>query len=46
MTRVKVESSFFGFEAMSFPHIGMFSFLHRDCTNLQEGRLRNKMKSN
>ena len=26
-----------------FPHIGMFSFLQRECINLQEGRLRNKM---
>ena len=26
-----------------FPHIGMFSFLHRECRNLHEGRLRNKM---
>ena len=27
-----------------FPHIGMFSFLHRECINLHEGRLlRNKM---
>ena len=24
-----------------FPHIGMFSFLHRECINLHEGRLRN-----
>ena len=26
-----------------FPHIGMFSFLHRGCINVHEGRLRNKM---
>ena len=26
-----------------FPHIGMLSFLHRECRNLHEGRLRNKM---
>ena len=26
-----------------FPHIGMFSFLHNECINLHEGRLRNKM---
>ena len=26
-----------------FPPIGMFSFLHRECINLHEGRLRNKM---
>ena len=25
------------------PHIGMFSFLHRECINLHEGRLRNKI---
>ena len=25
------------------PHIGMFSFLHRECINLHKGRLRNKM---
>ena len=26
-----------------FPHIGMFSFVHRECINQHEGRLRNKM---
>ena len=26
-----------------FRHIGMFSFLHRECVNLHEGHLRNKM---
>ena len=26
-----------------FPHIGMFLFLHIECINLHEGRLRNKM---
>ena len=26
-----------------FPHIGMFSFLYRECINLHEGRLRNKI---
>ena len=26
-----------------FPLIGMFSFLHRECINLHESRLRNKM---
>ena len=26
-----------------FLHIEMFSFLHRECINLHEGRLRNKM---
>ena len=27
-----------------FPHIEMFSLLHRECINLHEGRLRNKMR--
>ena len=26
-----------------FPHVGMFSFLHRECINLHEGSLRNNM---
>ena len=26
-----------------FPHIGMLSFLHRECINLHEGRLCNKL---
>ena len=26
-----------------FPHIGMFSFLHKECINQHEGRLGNKM---
>ena len=26
-----------------FPHVGKFSFLHRECINQLEGRLRNKM---
>ena len=26
-----------------FPHIRMFSFSHRECINLHEGRLHNKM---
>ena len=39
----EVDSSFFCYAATCFPHIGMFSFLHRECINLHEGRLRNKM---
>ena len=33
----------FVMQQQCFPHIGMFSFLHRECINLREGRLRNKM---
>ena len=39
----KVDSNFFCYAATVLPHIGMFSFLHRECINLHEGRLRNKM---
>ena len=39
----KVDSNFFCYAARCFPQIGMFSFLHRECINLHEGRLRNKM---
>ena len=42
----KVESNFFYYAAMCFPHIGMFSFLHRVCTNLLKGRLHDKMYLN
>ena len=42
----KVESNFFCYAAMCFPHIGMFSFLHRECINLLKGHLRNKMYLN
>ena len=42
----KVESNFFCYAAMCFPHIGMFSFLHRECINLLKGRLRDKMYLN
>ena len=39
-----VESRFFFImRQRCFPHIGMFSFLHRECINLHEGRLRKKM---
>ena len=39
----KVDSNFLCYAATVLSHIGMFSFLHRECTNLHEGRLRNKM---
>ena len=42
----KVESNFFCYVAMCFPHIGMFSFLHRKCINLLKGRLCDKMYLN
>ena len=42
----KVDSNFFCYAAMCFPHIGMFSFLHRKCINLLKGRLRDKMYLN
>ena len=38
----KVENNFFSYAAM-LSHIGMFSFLQRECTNLQEGLSRKKM---
>ena len=40
---VKVEINFFCYAATVFPHIEMFSFLHRECINLQEDRLHDKM---
>ena len=39
----KVDSNFFCYAATVLSHIGMFSFLHRECINLHEGRLHNKM---
>ena len=40
----KVDSNFFYYmRQRCFPHIGMFSFLHRECINLHEGRLHNEM---
>ena len=38
-----MDSNFFCYAATVLSHIGMFSFLHRECINLHEGRLRNKM---
>ena len=39
----KVDSNFFCYAATVLSHIGMFSFLHRECISLHEGRLRSKM---
>ena len=39
----EVDSSFFYYAATVLSHIGMLSFLHRECINLHEGRLRNNM---
>ena len=40
----KVDSNFFCYAAkVVSQNIGMFSFLHRECINLHDGRLRNKM---
>ena len=39
----KKESNFFCCGAICFPHIEMFSFLCRECLNLQKGSLRKKM---
>ena len=43
MIRVRWIAISFAMWQRCFPHIGMFSFLHRECRNLHEGRLRNKM---
>ena len=43
MIRVRWMAISFVMRQRCFPHIGMFSFLHRECVNLHEGRLRNKM---
>ena len=43
MIRVRWIAISFVMRQWCFPHIGMFSFLHRECINLHEGRLRNKM---
>ena len=39
----KKGSNFFCCGAIRFPHIEMFSFLRRECINLQKGCLRKKM---
>ena len=43
MIRVRWIAISFVMRQRCFPHIGMFSFLHRKCINLHEDRLRNKM---
>ena len=43
MIRVRWIAISFVMRQRCFPHIGMFSFLHRECINLHEGRLHNKM---
>ena len=43
MIRVRWIAISFVIRQRCFTHIGKFSFLHRECTNLHEGRLRNKM---
>ena len=43
MIRVRWIALSFVMRQRCFPHIGMFSFLHRECINLHEGHLRNKM---
>ena len=42
----KKGSNFFCCGAIRFPHIEMFSFLRRECINLQKGCLRKKMYLN
>ena len=42
----KKESNFYCCGAIRFPHIEMFSFLRRECINLQNGCLRKKMYLN
>ena len=41
MIRVRWIAISFVMRQRCLPHIGMFSFLHRECINLHEGRLRN-----
>ena len=43
LRRSKVESNIFCYPTTVLSHIGMFSFLHRECINLHEGGLRNKI---
>ena len=42
MIRVRWIAISFVMRQRCFPHIGMFPFLHRECINLHEGRLRKK----
>ena len=43
MIRVRWIAISFVMRQRCFPRVEMFSFLHRECINLHEGRLRNKM---
>ena len=43
MIRVRWIAISFVVRQRCLPHIEMFSFLHRECINLHEGSLRNKM---
>ena len=43
MIRVRWIAISFVMRQWCFPHIGMFSFLRRECINLHKGRLRYKM---
>ena len=43
MIRVKWIAISFVMRQRCFPYIEKFSFLHRECINLHEGRLLNKM---
>ena len=42
----KKESIFFCYAAIRFPRIRMFSFLHRECMNLQKSSSQKKMYLN
>ena len=44
MIRVRWIAISFAMRQRCLPHIEMFSFLHRECINLREGPLRNKMR--
>ena len=43
MIRVRWIAISFVMRQRCFPRVEMFSFLNRECINLHEGRLRNKM---
>ena len=42
----KTGSNFLFYCAILFPHVGIFSLLHRECLNLQKGGVGNKMYLN
>ena len=39
-------SSFLFYDAILFPHVGMFSLSHRECLKLQKGGVENKIYLN